>query len=136
MIEVARRNLAGINVDLRAQNIWQTDYDNDYFDIVTCTGSLCLWDNPAAGIEEIFRILKKGRAEIQSINGTTQELWTCGELVYQRGTFGMSVKSKDRKRPDAFYGSFFQVWQKQPDGAFKIKMTIWNLDFNPFGSEE
>ncbi len=62
MILIAERNLSGIPVDLRQENISRTSYPSNYFDLVTCTGSLYLWDEPEEGIEEIYRILKPDRA--------------------------------------------------------------------------
>lgn len=62
MIQLAKRNLASIEVDLRLGTIADTPYVSDYFDAVTSTGSLYLWDKPEEGIEEIYRILKKGRS--------------------------------------------------------------------------
>jgi ubiquinone/menaquinone biosynthesis C-methylase UbiE len=62
MIRMAERNLSSVAVDLRRENITETSYDSDYFDLVTCTGSLYLWDNPQEGVGEIYRILKKCRA--------------------------------------------------------------------------
>ena len=62
MIEIAKRNLSGLKVDLRKENITRTSYESNYFDIVTSTGSLYLWDNPQVGIEEIYRILKEGQS--------------------------------------------------------------------------
>lgn len=62
MIQLAARKLSGIKVDLRQENIKQTSYESNYFDLVTSTGSLYLWDDPERGIEEIFRILKEGRS--------------------------------------------------------------------------
>jgi ubiquinone/menaquinone biosynthesis C-methylase UbiE len=62
MIQLAKRNLSGIKVDLRQENIKQTSYDSNYFDLVTSTGSLYLWDHPEEGIEEIYRILKEDRS--------------------------------------------------------------------------
>jgi ubiquinone/menaquinone biosynthesis C-methylase UbiE len=60
MIDVARRNLSGIPVNLRQGRAEQTGLPADFFDLVTCTGSLYLWDYPEEGLEEIFRILKPG----------------------------------------------------------------------------
>jgi ubiquinone/menaquinone biosynthesis C-methylase UbiE len=60
MIDVARRNLNGIPVDLRQGRAEQTGLPADFFDLVTCTGSLYLWDYPGEGLEEVFRILKRG----------------------------------------------------------------------------
>jgi len=61
MIELARENLANVPVDLRIGSIARTDYENNFFDLVTCTGSFYLWDDPKQGLEEIHRILKPGR---------------------------------------------------------------------------
>lgn len=60
MVEQASRNLADIKVDLQRGNIRTTNYQNSYFDIVTCSGSFYLWDNPIESLEEICRILKLG----------------------------------------------------------------------------
>lgn len=60
MIETAKRNLNGIPVDLRQGRAEQTGLPADFFDLVTCTGSLYLWDYPEEGLEEVFGILKRG----------------------------------------------------------------------------
>ncbi len=59
MLQQARKNLAGIPVDLRRGNIRRTDFPDESFDLVTCTGSFYLWDRPEEGLREIHRILKK-----------------------------------------------------------------------------
>jgi ubiquinone/menaquinone biosynthesis C-methylase UbiE len=60
MIELARENLADVPVNLRIGSIARTDYQSDFFDLVTCTGSFYLWDDPKQGLDEIHRILKPG----------------------------------------------------------------------------
>lgn len=60
MIDVARRNLSGIPVNLQQGRAEQTGFPADFFDLVTCTGSLYLWDYAEEGLEEIFRILRRG----------------------------------------------------------------------------
>lgn len=60
MIHKAKVNLSTIPVDLRLGSIRVTDYPNDYFDLVTCSGSFYLWDFPADGLNEIHRILRTG----------------------------------------------------------------------------
>lgn len=64
MIELARENLSNINVDLRQGNINHTDFDDDFFDIITCTGSFYLWNAPIEGLNEIYRILKPNKIGI------------------------------------------------------------------------
>lgn len=66
-----------------------------------------------------------------SITGTTRELWIAGDKVYQRGTFGTAVSSKENPRALGYYGSYFQIWEKQPDGRLLLDLVIWNLDFYP-----
>jgi ubiquinone/menaquinone biosynthesis C-methylase UbiE len=61
MIKLARRNLSPIQADLRSGSIAHTDYDADFFDVVTCAGSFYLWDHPEAGLNEAYRILRPGR---------------------------------------------------------------------------
>ena len=61
MIELAKQHLKGIlNVDLRVGNIVHTGYDAEYFDCIVSTGSFYNWDKPVEGLNEVFRILKKG----------------------------------------------------------------------------
>ena len=76
--------------------------------------------------------MKKQGIHYQSISGNSIEMWECGEMVYDIGTYGMSLISKDSPKPVAYYGSYFNVWQKQLDGSYKIKYMMSNLDFNPF----
>ena len=60
MVELAKKQLGNIPVDLRVGDIRKTDYPEKYFDVITCTGSFYLWDEPEKGLSEIYRILKAG----------------------------------------------------------------------------
>jgi ubiquinone/menaquinone biosynthesis C-methylase UbiE len=60
MVELARKQLGDIPADLRVGDIRKTDYPEKYFDVITCTGSFYLWDEPEKGLSEIYRILKVG----------------------------------------------------------------------------
>ena len=62
MVEQAKRNLTDIHVDLQCGNIIATKCKSGYFDLITCSGSFYLWDNPIESLEEIYRILKNGGA--------------------------------------------------------------------------
>lgn len=78
MVAQAGKNLAGIKVDLQCGNIRSTNYTSDHFDLVTCSGSFYLWDNPAESLDEIYRILKLGgRACLYETHRdiNKQELW-------------------------------------------------------------
>jgi ubiquinone/menaquinone biosynthesis C-methylase UbiE len=63
-IRVARKNLEGLEIDLKEGSIESTDYDDDFFDLVTCNSSASYWRNPGSCFNEIFRILKHGRCAV------------------------------------------------------------------------
>jgi ubiquinone/menaquinone biosynthesis C-methylase UbiE len=58
MIEVAKTNLTQIQVNLMQGNIISPIYEKDFFDLITCTGSFYLWNQPRESLNEIYRILK------------------------------------------------------------------------------
>jgi ubiquinone/menaquinone biosynthesis C-methylase UbiE len=60
MAQLARTNLAKIGAKVHCGDILRTDYEDGFFDVVTCTGSFYLWDDPEECLDEVFRILKKG----------------------------------------------------------------------------
>ena len=60
MLKVAAERLGDV-AKLKLGNIIKTDYPDNYFDCVICSGSLYNWDNPVEGLDEIFRILKPGQ---------------------------------------------------------------------------
>lgn len=82
-------------------------------------------------IKAIYDENKKKGLRHHSFSGTIEETWECENMIYERGTFGMSVSSKEHPKPLAYYGSYFTIWKKTNDGSVKIKYIIWNLDFNP-----
>jgi ubiquinone/menaquinone biosynthesis C-methylase UbiE len=60
MIKQAQKNLSGMGVNLRQGNIRHTDFKSGFFDLVMCSGSFYLWDQPEESLQEVHRILKKG----------------------------------------------------------------------------
>ena len=62
MVQLARKNLTGVNVTIQCGDVRHTTYPDDFYDIITCTGSFYLWDNPEQSLQEIFRIMKKDRS--------------------------------------------------------------------------
>jgi ketosteroid isomerase-like protein len=76
---------------------------------------------------------QKAGVTFHSFSATTEKIWTSGKDVYEYGTFGQAVSARDHAKPKAYYGSYFMIWEEQPDGALLIKYVIWNLGFNPCG---
>jgi ketosteroid isomerase-like protein len=82
-------------------------------------------------VKMIYDENKKLKIKHHSFSGNIEDIWEDNNLVYERGTFGMSYSTKDHPKPLAYYGSYFTIWKKGDEGSLKIKYTIWNLDFNP-----
>ena len=75
--------------------------------------------------------VKKG-LKYHSFSGTVEKRWQHENEIFERGSFGMSVSTNSSRKPKAYYGSYFQIWEVQSDGTYQISYVIWNLDFNPF----
>ena len=90
---------------------------------------------PIRGRDALMRQYKKDEKKgtrFHSLTGSVEKRWMRGNEIFEIGSFGMAVSSHEDARPQAFYGSYFQIWEKQSDGAYRISFNIWNLDFNPF----
>lgn len=83
-------------------------------------------------IKEIYKENKKIGLRHHSFSGNIEVLWECSDKVYERGTFGLSLSTKDHPKPAAYHGSYFTIWQKEKEDNLKIKYLIYNLDFNPY----
>lgn len=59
-IRNAKRNLEGNRVDLHQGSIESTDFEDDFFGVVTCFTSMSYWNYLALCYDEIFRILRPG----------------------------------------------------------------------------
>ena len=90
---------------------------------------------PYIGIEELkqeFKKLKRMGVKYRSLSGDIKEIWQCNDLIYERGTLAFSQSTHENPKPIAVYGSYFSMWKKQKNGEYKMRISIWNLDFNPW----
>ena len=93
------------------------------------------FDPAIRGINALNKAYEKNKRKgikYHSFTGNAEKRWMCGNEIFEMGTFGMAISSKDSSQPKAYYGSYFQIWQEYEDGSLIIKYNIWNLDFNPF----
>jgi ketosteroid isomerase-like protein len=86
-----------------------------------------------SAVRESYAKQQKIGVTFHSFSATTEKIWSSGKEVYEYGTFGQAVSARDHAKPKAYYGSYFMIWEEQPDGALLIKYVIWNLGFNPCG---
>ena len=78
-----------------------------------------------------YKKQKKAGVKLHAFNGKPEKMWESGDEVYEYGTYGLAVSSKDTEHPYAFYGSYFMIWEKQPDSTYLVKYLITNLDHKP-----
>lgn len=126
MIEHAKKNLRNKNVNLKLGNIEKTEYKDNFFDIITTTGSFYLWDHPQYCLEEIGRILKK--------NSSAYLFETYKD--YDKHAYKIALKSNLKKEniPRRIFSSYFL--NKQLDMTYKkseieeiISQTNWKNNY-------
>jgi len=83
-------------------------------------------------LREEYKKNKKAGVKYHAFNGKPEKMWACGNEVFEYGKFGLAVSSKETEYPYAFYGSYFMIWEKQPDSSYLIKYLITNLDHKPY----
>lgn len=132
-LELVREQVQSLKKERQNASI-ERDYEKalKYFtdDVLVMPGM----QPPLEGKDELRRMYKqdeKNGVQILAVSDNIHKDWLCGEDYYERGTWSMSVTSNDTPRPVAFLGSYFQIWQKQKDGSYKIKFNIWNLNHQP-----
>lgn len=75
---------------------------------------------------------EKAGVKLHAFNAKAEEMWNSGDKVYEYGTYGLAISSKETEHPYAYYGSYFMMWEKQPDSSYLIKLLITNLDHKPY----
>lgn len=75
---------------------------------------------------------RKSGVKVDSLYHRTTEVWSCDNLIWEIGTYGVSMTIPGMPEPVTDKGKYLTIWEKQADGAIKIKLEIWNTDMNPF----
>lgn len=76
--------------------------------------------------------IKKSGMKFLSMEFERFELYTCGDLVYEMGTYTMSMKIPAMAQPYKDIGKYITIYEMQDDGSLKIKVETWNSDINPW----
>lgn len=79
-----------------------------------------------------LKMLKDAGFHYHSISGEIEDVWGCDDQIFERSTLAFSCSTRNEPEIKSFYGSSFSIWQKQKDNTYKLKFSIWNLDFNPW----
>ena len=70
--------------------------------------------------------------KITSFNMETSDVFGSGNLLYEVGTYTITVKGPQMKEPQNDHGKYLTVFEKGDDGSLKIKAETWNTDMNPW----
>jgi ketosteroid isomerase-like protein len=59
---------------------------------------------------------------------TPEDVWSCGKMVYDRGSFEILLTKKGETEKTNVTGNYFIIWEKYGGDTLKIKFEIWNID--------
>ncbi len=62
----------------------------------------------------------------------TMDVYGSGDLVYEIGTYAVNFTNEHNPTAMDDNGKYVNIWQKQSDGTWKIKVETWNSDNNPW----
>jgi len=88
---------------------------------------------PIRGRQAMRRVYaenEKSGVVTHAFSGKAEARWEVDGMVYERGTFGMTVSDRQHPHPRGYYGSYFQIWERQ-GSTYRLAFVIWNLDHPP-----
>ena len=100
MLAVARRRMTqlGLDVDARVGDGQDLPFDDESFDAVVCTYSLCGFEDHRRGIEEMVRVLRPGGSLLLADHvGSTNPVFRVGQWLLQAVTIPLQGEHFTRR---------------------------------------
>lgn len=72
-LEYARNNSKGLNIKYLNQNAYNLEFEENYFDLVTCQRLLCVLKDPQKALKEMIRVSKNNIVAIEPYNTVSIE---------------------------------------------------------------
>jgi len=120
--------------DAMEQAALNNDYDtilSNYTDDVIIMADFQEPIRGKSALRAIYKSEAQRMLKYHAFSGKYEKRWEQGGYIYEYGSFGMTVSTRDDKKPSGYYGSYFQICE--PVGtSYKVKYVIWNLDHNPY----
>lgn len=66
----------------------------------------------------------------------SSDFFGSGDLVYEIGTFEVNFNLPNNTTAMNDHGKYLNVWQRQSDGSWKLKIDTWNSDMNPMSMNQ
>jgi uncharacterized protein (TIGR02246 family) len=86
------------------------------------------------GIKEYDEKMAESGGKIISMTLTTMDVTDLGTMVYEIGTYGMSMEIPGMEAPWADKGKYVSIYRKKKDGSLEMIVDIWNTDVNPWAA--
>ena len=72
----------------------------------------------------------------KTFNIRSSDVYSSGDLAYEIGTYEVDLTSPKMPNEINDHGKYLNVWQRQSDGSWKIKVNTWNSDINPMAMSQ
>ena len=83
-----------------------------------------------AAIKDFYQQMRDMGMTMKDVNFTIVDVQVGGPYAYEVGTYKMTfVMPGMVEMPDE--GKYLTVWEKAPDGSWKIKIETWNTNMPP-----
>jgi uncharacterized protein (TIGR02246 family) len=87
-------------------------------------------------------ILENGKKSVESgvrystFKINSSDTFGSGDIVYEIGTFEINFTMPNNTTAMNDHGKYLNVWQRQTDGSWKLKVETWNSDVNPMSMNQ
>lgn len=128
-----KMKIAEIQAEL-ANNLIAGDFDSGLKYYADDIISLPNWSPMIKGKEAIIeanKINKQQGFKFKSFNANPIEIMGNDNLIYEIGTYSLTMTMPDFPQEITDYGKYVNIWEIQKDGSLLIKVEIWNTSKNP-----
>jgi uncharacterized protein (TIGR02246 family) len=94
-----------------------------------------MWRGKSAILEGNKKDFESG-TKYNSFKARATDVFNSGDLTYEVGTYEISFTMPNMKHEMTDHGKYLNIWQKQSDGSWKLKVDTWNSDVNPMSMNQ
>ena len=94
-----------------------------------------MWRGKNAILEGNKKDFESGM-KYNSFNARSTDVFSSGDLTYEVGTYELSFTLPNQTNAITDHGKYMNIWQKQSDGSWKLKVDTWNSDVNPMSMSQ